>query len=202
VAQEFYNSLEVDAPLKDVRFTGSLANFNYTKHSDIDLHLIIDFSKVGENTALVKNYFDAKRSLWNNKHKILIKGYEIEVYVENYGETHISTGVFSLPNNRWIYEPSKHEGRIDRAGALKKADSVASEIIGALRSQDPLETLKRIKDKIRKMRSCGLEKAGVFSIENLAFKLLRNGGSLDKLSSAITKEYDKQHSLPEEQQRT
>jgi hypothetical protein len=63
IAQEFYDTLKIDSGLEDVRFTGSLANFNYTSKSDIDLHLVIDFSKVDENGQLVKNYFDAKRVL-------------------------------------------------------------------------------------------------------------------------------------------
>ena len=95
IAEEFYNTLDVSSPLEDVRFTGSLANFNYTPKSDLDLHLIIDFSKVDENSQLVKNYFDAKRVLWNKKHTIVVKGYEVEVYIENVGEKHISTGIYS-----------------------------------------------------------------------------------------------------------
>ena len=46
IAQDFYESLEIDAELKDITFTGSLANYNWSKHSDIDLHLIVDYTEV------------------------------------------------------------------------------------------------------------------------------------------------------------
>jgi len=198
IAQEFYNTLDIDAGLEDVRFTGSLANFNYTSKSDLDLHLVIDFSKVDENSELVKNYFDAKRVLWNKKHIITVKGYEAEVYIENEGEKHISTGIYSVSDNKWIVKPSQVEGEADLDAANKKAETIKKEIDAAINSEDNLEHLRKIKEKIKKMRQCGLEEGGIFSAENIAFKILRNDGDINRLSSAITKEYDRQHSLPEE----
>jgi len=198
IAQELYNTLDVDAGLEDVRFTGSLANFNYTPKSDLDLHLVINFSKVDENSQLVKNYFDAKRVLWNKKHAIIVKGYEVEVYIENEGEKHISTGIYSVSDNEWVVKPSRVEGEADLDAANKKAQTIKKEIDVAISSEDNLEHLQKIKEKIKKMRQCGLEKGGIFSAENIAFKTLRNDGDINRLSSAITKEYDRQHSLPEE----
>jgi len=202
IAQEFYNTLDIDAALEDVRLTGSLANFNYTSKSDLDLHLVIDFSKVDENSQLVKNYFDAKRVLWNKKHAITVKGYEVEVYIENVEERHISTGIYSVLDKEWIVKPSRVEEDIDLETANKKAETIKKEIDSAVDSEDNLGHLQKIKEKIKKMRQCGLEKGGIFSAENMAFKTLRNDGDIDRLSSAITKEYDRQHSLPEEVKKT
>jgi len=198
IAEEFYNTLDVSAPLEDIRFTGSLANFNYTPKSDLDLHLVVDFSKVDENSQLVKNYFDAKRVLWNKKHAITVKGYEVEVYVENVGEKHVSTGIYSIPDNTWIIKPSQIKKEVDLEAAAKKAETIKKEIDTAVSLEDNLEHLQKIKEKIKKMRQCGLEGGGIFSAENIAFKTLRNDGDINRLSSAITKEYDRQHSLPEE----
>jgi hypothetical protein len=197
IAKEFYNTLDITAPLEDLRFTGSVANFNYTPQSDLDLHLVIDFSKVGESSQLVKNYLDAKRVLWNRKHVILVKGHEVEVYVENVGEEHISTGIYSILNDEWIVEPSQTNGDHDPTAGDKKAEMIKKEIESAIHSEDNLDHLQKIKDKIKKMRSCGLEEGGIFSPENLAFKKLRNEGDIKRLTAAITKEYDRQHSLPE-----
>jgi hypothetical protein len=198
IAEEFYNTLDVSSPLEDVRFTGSLANFNYTPKSDLDLHLIIDFSKVDENSQLVKNYFDAKRVLWNKKHTIVVKGYEVEVYIENVGEKHISTGIYSALDGEWIVRPTQTKPDVDVDTANKKADTIKKEIDGAVALDNNLDHLQKIKEKIKKMRLCGLEDGGIFSPENIAFKILRNDGDIDRLSLAITKEYDRQHSLPEE----
>ena len=198
IAEEFYNTLDVSSPLEDVRFTGSLANFNYTPKSDLDLHLVIDFSKVDENSQLVKNYFDAKRVLWNKKHTIVVKGYEVEVYIENVGEKHISTGIYSALDGEWIVRPTQTKPDVDVDTANKKADTIKKEIDGAVALDNNLDHLQKIKEKIKKMRLCGLEDGGIFSPENIAFKILRNDGDIDRLSLAITKEYDRQHSLPEE----
>ena len=64
IAQDFIQmieeSKELGAPIvvEDVRLTGSLANYNWSKYSDIDLHIIVDFSKINEDTGLVKAFFD------------------------------------------------------------------------------------------------------------------------------------------------
>ena len=202
IAIEFYKTLEVDAPLEDVRFTGSLANFNYTPLSDIDLHLVINFDKVDENSKLVKNYFDAKRGNWNKKHFITVKDHEVEVYVENINEFHQSTGVYSLLGDQWILTPLPIEGEVDLTVGDNKAEALKKQIDDAIALEDNLNHLRRLKEKIRKMRQCGLQERGEFSPENLAFKILRNTGYLNKLSKAITTEYDRQYSLPEEMSRT
>ena len=44
------------------------------------------------------------------------------------------------------------------------------------------------------MRSSGLKDEGIYSIENLAFKILRNSGYLEKLSNFRHLSYDKKMS--------
>ena len=61
----------------------------------------------------------------------------------------------------------------------------------AKRYQDALDLADNLKDKIKKLRSSGLERDGIYSIENLAFKLLRNAEQIDKLHSLRTDAYDK-----------
>ena len=57
IANDFIEGLEVDVNLEDLTITGSLANYNWSKYSDVDLHLIVDFSKVDDDVKLVKSYF-------------------------------------------------------------------------------------------------------------------------------------------------
>ena len=72
IASDFFNDLGLEGvDLEDVTFTGSLANFNWTKYSDVDLHLIIDFAQIDENYDLVREFFSAKTSNWNKNHNIL-----------------------------------------------------------------------------------------------------------------------------------
>ena len=101
IVEEFMEGLDMDLDLKDVIVTGSIANYNWSKFSDIDLHLLVDFSEVNDNEEMVKKFFDAVRSNWNKLHNILVKGHEVEIYVQDEHEPHVSTGVFSLVNDRW-----------------------------------------------------------------------------------------------------
>ena len=73
VATDFFENLGLEGvDLDDVTFTGSLANYNWTKFSDIDLHLLLDFTKIDENFDLVREFFSAKTSNWNKKLSILL----------------------------------------------------------------------------------------------------------------------------------
>ena len=56
IANDFFKELEVPEgiTLKDVLFLGSLANYNWSKFSDIDLHLLIDFKKFKDDEEFIK----------------------------------------------------------------------------------------------------------------------------------------------------
>ena len=125
VANKFIDGLGLDdVDLGDITFTGSLANYNWTKYSDIDLHLLVDFSKIDDNTELVREYFNAKTGLWNKMHNIMIKNYEVEIYVQDINEEHHSTGVFSLLSNTWTSKPVKKDFEPDEEVIDKKIDNL------------------------------------------------------------------------------
>ena len=61
IAHDFFEDLDVRwIKPKDVVLTGSLANYNWSKYSDIDLHIIVDFSEVYDKTEFVDDYFISK----------------------------------------------------------------------------------------------------------------------------------------------
>ena len=194
--------MEIPVIIDDIRLTGSLANYNYSQHSDIDLHIVINFSNISGDIDLVRGFFASKRIVWNRKHDITVKGYEIEVYVEDLSEEHYSTGVYSITNDEWVVKPSSEKPTLDLDAATKKADHLKGEIDAAVESSQKLADLKRMKGKIKRLRRCGLESGGEYSIENLAFKMLRSAGYLKKLNDAYVREYDRSYSLPEETKRT
>ena len=69
VAKKFYEDLEAPlGALGDITFTGSLANYNYTLVSDIDVHLVVDFTKIdSDNRFLVREFFKTTIVGTNNK---------------------------------------------------------------------------------------------------------------------------------------
>ena len=222
IAQDFIQmieeSKELGAPIvvEDVRLTGSLANYNWSKYSDIDLHIIVDFSKINEDTGLVKAFFDEVRMRWNDQHRILIHGFEVEIYVENVGEEHKSSGIYSLGADSWtagedaadwLIKPELGDSQIDFDTAEKKAQDYADraeciekEVIGKRKDyEQAIRSVDRIKEKIRDMRKAGLEsEEAEFSAENIAFKMLRRDGVLDRLSQLKREAYDQMMTIKEE----
>ena len=63
--------------------------------------------------------------------------------------------------------------------------------------EEVLDTIDRLKAKIRNMRKSGLEGTGQYSVENLAFKVLRRSEELSRLSDLKAKAYDQRLSIPE-----
>lgn len=202
IANDFIDGLPFNVEIQDVRFTGSLANYNWSKYSDIDLHIVVDFSELDDNKELVKEMFDAKRLRWNEHHDITLKGYEVELYIEDESEEHSSSGVYSVMNDEWINKPERTDTSIDLDTAKKKASDIEQQIasIDAMFSRREFEKVirhvDRLKKKIRTMRQAGLDtEAMEFSPENIAFKLLRRNDMLDILTKLKYKAYDQSMTL-------
>jgi len=202
IAEKFVANFKMPVELEDVRFTGSLANYNWSLYSDLDLHIVVDFATVSENEAWVKSFFDEARMDWNNTNDIKIEGFEVEIYVENVGDTHHSGGVYSVLRDEWIEEPEPYEGEIDFGTARKKSDDLSTQInlirhiVDGGNFEAALKSIDRIKKKIRHMRRAGLEgPAREYSSENIAFKILRRDNVLGKLNNLQQRVYDSEASL-------
>jgi hypothetical protein len=202
IANDFIDGLPFNATIQDVRFTGSLANYNWSKYSDIDLHIVVDFEELDDNKDLVKEMFDAKRLRWNEHHDIKIKGYEVELYVEDIGEEHSSSGIYSVMEDEWVNHPERIDRTVDLDTAKKKASDIEQQIasIDAMFDRGQFEKVirhvDRLKKKIRTMRQAGLDtEAMEFSPENIAFKLLRRNDLLDTLTKLKYKAYDQSMTL-------
>jgi len=198
IAKHFIQKLDIDWKLvKDITLTGSLANYNWSSFSDIDLHIILDYKSVDENFELVKDFFRNTTMNWNRTHDITIKGHPVELYVQDSNEPHHSTGVYSIKDDRWLRTPSKYTRPIDYENVKKKAAKLMNEIDDIYEyyaSKDykmAHSEAERLKKKIRNFRQGGLEKGGQYSVENLAFKVLRRNDYLQKLSSLKILSYDK-----------
>ena len=181
ISEDFLEKLELLGDLEpmDIRLTGSLANYNWSKYSDIDLHIIFDFSQVDKDPALLKAYLDAVRVNWNDTHDIRICGFEVEIYVEDANEEHIASGLYSVLENKWIKEPDPTQVDIDHVTARKKSDDLLTQInlIEKFALEKPraaMKSIERVRHKIRRMRAVGLTSdQAEFSPENIAFKILR-----------------------------
>lgn len=198
IAEDFFEDLDIPwAELEDIRFTGSLANFNWSKYSDIDLHLVVNYSLVDENEDFAEAYFMARKNLWNNDHDITIHGFDVEVYVENAGEAHVSSGIYSVMMGDWVKKPVLGNPTIDKEAVKKKAkvlvrliDDLVTKRFEDKDYEGTIKGSERMSEKLKKMRQCGLDKSGEYSVENLTYKILRRNGYLDKLRDTKLDAYD------------
>lgn len=185
LTDDFIEFLGIEFFIHDVVLTGSLANYNWSEFSDIDLHIIIDYEATGHDSILLKEFFDAKRGVWNALHDIKIKGKEVEIYVQDVTEKHISSGVYSVLNNKWIIQPQKEKKSIDDRKILEKGEEYAKQIDDLIekksKNTDITSDVNEIKNKIKRFRQSGLDDGGEYSYENLTFKLLRRNGYIKKL---------------------
>jgi len=201
IAENFIDFLGVDVDVEDITMTGSLSNYNWSSFSDIDLHIIVDFDSIDIDDDLLRQLFNSKKTIWNSTHDVEVYGFEVEVYVQNQSEPHFATGVYSIMYDEWINEPQQEEVTFDDEKLLSKASTWTNMIDGVYEKAnllDPEETLsliEKVKDKLKKYRSCGLEKNGEYSYENLTFKFLRRSGYIKKLFDLKNKVLDLSLSL-------
>ena len=195
IAQRFINYLDVPGfKLVDVLLRGSLTNYNYTDYSDFDLHLVTRFSDL-ECEDLAEALYQAKKKIWNDEHDITIHGHEVELYVEDIADENVSPGVYSVLDDQWIKQPSYDPPTINDRAVDSKVNDLIDIINSAL--DGDAEDVQRVREKISTMRKSGLARGGEYSVENLAFKILRNQGYLDKLAKAFNAKQDQELSIDE-----
>ena len=203
IAYEFIEFLGVDVVISDVVMMGSLANYNWSRFSDVDLHLIADFEQFSEKELpLYEELFKLKKTLFNDKHDIKIYGYDVELYVQDDVKA-FSSGEYSVLFDEWKNKPKKDNTEIDTDLIKKKSEQWMSQIDTIIENakDEPLEVaiklIDKYKDKIKKYRTAGLEKGGEMSDENLVFKVLRRNGYIQKLFDFKNEFMDKSLSLKE-----
>lgn len=189
----------MDAPglkIDDVLLVGSSASRWWTKHSDIDLHLVVDF----EQSVCPKwadGFFSAQKSLWNQTHDVSVFGHEVELYVEDLAKPANSAGAYSLTLDRWLREPTAGEMLEDDPSVVAKADALENEINDLLAGDPSKETVEELIERLKRLRRDGLAADGEKSTENWAYKVLRSRKALYKLWAARKSLADDELSLNE-----
>ena len=204
IAELFIDYIDIDIFVHDIILVGSLVGYNWSEFSDFDLHILYDFNDAGDKKELYEDLFRLKKTVFNAAHDIYIKGYEVEVYVQDLNEKNESLGVYSIMNNEWVQIPKKEEFTLDKNKVKQKAEQWMDIIDGVLENaededlEDAVKLVKKYREKLRKYRTCGLKKEGEFSYENLVFKFLRRNGYIEKLENFKNKIVDKRLSLEQE----
>ena len=173
--------------IKDILLVGGNANYNYTKFSDLDLHLLVDKREIANCPDLIDDYLKDKKQLWALTHKIKIYGHDVELYAQDIREsTPSDQGVFSLKRSMWVRKPVHKQVDLSDPSISKKVNHYMEKIDFLIDNRaDDRDAFMKLKEKFREMRSSSIQKGGEFAVENLVFKELRNRGYLDKMTEHL-----------------
>ena len=208
IAKEFVKSTDIEFIPVDIVIVGSIASFNWSKYSDIDLHIITDFKSINDNTELVKNYLYSKKCEWNNDHRDLkIYGYDVELYAQDINEENESNGIYSVKYNHWIKIPSAKHKQLDKNAIKEIAAMYINKIEYYNRKFDELSSdkaflllqskVKYLYDLIIQGRKKSLPVEGEQATGNIIFKVLRRSGHLEMINKLKKKLFDKINSIEE-----
>ena len=185
-----------EAAIKDILMLGGNAGYNYTKHSDIDVHLVVDPKYVPDcDPELIDDYYSDKKMLWLLTHDVKVYGAEVEPYVEQPGKKRRkSQGVYSVLKKKWIQEPKQISEDPDESEIAKKANNYKRKIETLIRG-DNASGMKAVLKKLNAIRNESLDKYGEYGFDNMVYKELRNSGHIDKVRKALVELKSKSLSL-------
>lgn len=203
IGRDAFEFLGMDSvKVRDIIVTGSQANYNWSKYSDIDLHIVISYSEISENTELVSEFVWSKKELWNKDHDIELSGYLVEIYYENIDEdTLIAGGIYSVLRDKWLRFPKKMDLSVDQGRMNKIVDYFNNKFLELQRRFDAGDTyglyddISSLLNDINNLRQRGLNNGGEFSEENMAFKALRRMDINSMLNDLKSDLYDQTMSI-------
>lgn len=197
IAHDFIDHLGIhNIDVEDITLSGSNAAYSYTRHSDIDLHILVDMDKFN-NDDVYRELFNAKKIIYNDTHNIKISGYDVELYVQDNNLPVISLGEYSILNDKWLRLPRKRKADVDQAATKLKFNKLIKLAEFALKSNNP-DKITHVLTTIKKYRQAGLDLNGEYGPENIAFKVLRAKKIIGKLYDRLDQLHSERLSLPED----
>jgi tRNA pseudouridine(38-40) synthase len=211
IADDFVKSLAVKwVKPSDIVLTGSIANYNWSKYSDVDIHIIYNFNDVYKKTEFVKDYFNSKRDIWNDTHEgLTIKNLPVEISIEDSSNPAKSSGVYSLEKNKWVKEPENmNDSELNQeyikdfcAKQMTKFDELFDEIDNET-DRKKLEILSNkveaLYEKLKNMRGEALKsKEKEMATGNIIWKVIKHQGYIERAWDYINKVYDRRNTINE-----
>lgn len=197
IVSEFMDNLIIPVEILDVRVVGSNASYNYTEHSDLDVHIISNLEIVGSPTEIVQALYNSERSNFNRTHNIKIKGVDVELYVEDVNSSVTSNGIYSVIDDIWIKEPQIIKERSVKIDKKELRDLVNS--VKSVLADGDSDDIKDCINMLYLMRKDSIATDGEYGVGNLLFKEIRNRGLLsalkDKYNEMISDELTLEHYL-------
>ena len=191
IAQEFLDNFSIDILVDDINLIGSNAGYNYKSKSDIDLHIITDFTQYPADVDIIDELFNAKKNNFNSNYDITIKDLEVELYIEDVNNPADTNGRYSIKDDTWLQEPTYIEEPPVNKELVEEYTDKIEEVI---KSKD-LAKIDSLIDEIWDRRKNDVKQYGFIGEFNLVFKSLRAKGLLDKLRKTKTEVTSEELSL-------
>ena len=185
VVEQFVSEIPVELKVLDTVLVGSNASYNYTKDSDLDVHIIADTSIVSCEYGLLSVIYNMARSEFNSKYDVTIHEVPIELYVEDMNTSAHSNGIYSLKSG-WIKKPVAMDiPEIDVSDIYPEWEERAKDLLN--REDVTVEDVNSFIDDVYMLRKSSIMADGEYAKGNMVFKELRNNGYLDKLKELKVK---------------
>jgi predicted nucleotidyltransferase len=205
---ELLKENEIKVKLKDILVVGSNASYNYSKDSDIDLHIIVDGSMYEdkEKNELLDKIYNAYKTIWNSKYDVNINEIPVELYVELDNTGTKSNGIYSVKKDKWIKKPiQKDIPEIDYAklneevknweNKYKKVLVVIDFFNNKKEYQKSIDKIDEYINNIYDLRQLSMKTDGEYGLGNLIFKEIRNNNYLNILKKIKTNITNKKLSI-------
>lgn len=182
IVEEFKNTIksmtEIELNPIDIYLLGSNASYNYTDHSDMDVHIVVNLEMIDDNVGLVQTVMNFSRSDFNSSYDLSIHGIEVELYVEDVNASTMSNGIYSVLHNEWIKKPQPIE--VPEVDIEADIDEWKTRINDALDKKDT-QLINDTIDALYLLRKNGLLAEGEYGKSNQIFKEIRSLSLLQDL---------------------
>lgn len=184
IARDFYEFCDIEFTIIDIVITGSNVNYNWTPKSDLDLHIITDYSQT-ECDRELEELFDSKRLRYEQERPIKIYGIPVTLYVEDKDRPGVSQGLYSVKQGSWINRPKQIKPQINQGDITDQYKSWEI-ILSAVLERRQLDLSRSTLKLLRNYRRLGLaSEQGEFSTANIVYKQLRNHSLTDLLHDQV-----------------
>lgn len=184
IVKQFEEDLDnIPINIVDIQLVGSNCSFNYTDHSDLDVHIMCNFEVIPINPEILQTVYNVKKTEFNKNYDISIKGIEVEMYVQDIKSSTTSNGIYSLCDDEWIKFP-KPITNITHYDTSEEVSKWKKKIEHVLLFKDREDIVNAI-NTLYLMRTNSIQVDGEYGKGNQIFKDIRNLGLLDELKKAL-----------------
>lgn len=193
IVDQFVSTCDVPLSVVDIHLVGSQASYNYTKYSDLDVHIVSNFDLIDCPKEILQTAYNSVKTKFNSEYDITLKGIDVELYVEDVNSSVNSNGIYSMYKHDWIKFPKKLTDvpQID----IDDDVSIWSSRINNILATNKSDRIEQLVNDLYDLRQTSLYTEGEYGKGNQIFKEIRNIGLLDELKSAYKSSRSKELSL-------